>query len=65
MQRERVRAHELRKKDEAELIAELTKFRVSIFLFSFKFIIERVSLVKSKQSVSCSLSKACQNKGMF
>ena len=35
MQRERVRAHELRKKDEAELINELTKYRVSLFNFQF------------------------------
>ena len=37
MQRERVRAHELRKKEEDALVGELTKYRVlSLLIFIFK-----------------------------
>ena len=58
MQRERVKAHELRTKDEAALVAELTKFRVhiSFILFELMHYLERVSITKSKQGISSSTS---------
>ena len=48
MQRERVKAHELRKKDEDALVQELTRYRVTTISFSNASIIERVSLIESK-----------------
>jgi len=45
MQRERVKAHELRKKDEAELVAELTKYRVCFISHWPR--LERVGFIES------------------
>ena len=57
MQRERVKAHELRKKDEDALVGELTKYRV-LFRRSclIPHFIERISIFESQQSLCCSLS---------
>lgn len=43
---QRVKAHELRQKDEKALVDELTKFRVSNHLFFIAFL-ERISPIES------------------
>ena len=57
---QRVKAHELRAKDEKALVEELTKFRV----LSIKFLtqIERARKSESKQGLRCSTSQASKDK---
>lgn len=53
---QKVKAHELRQRDEKALIDELTKYRVIISSYLISCI-ERISSIKSKQSFSCSSSQ--------
>ena len=48
---QRVKAHELRKKDDKALVDELTKFRVTASLLIM--FLERISPTKSKQGICC------------
>lgn len=57
MQREKVKAHELRKKEEDALVSELTKYRVLFFIVCLiSTSIERIGRIESKQGLSCSSS---------
>ena len=46
---QRVKAHELRKKDDKSLVEELTKFRVTLRILII--LLERIGPIKSKQGI--------------
>lgn len=52
---QRVKAHELRQKDEKALVDELTKFRVPL-ISNCLFITERISPIESQQGFRSSTS---------
>ncbi len=61
---QRVKAHDLRQKDEAGLVEELGKFRVSIswFLMLACSLLERARSAQSFQGLSCPPGQACSHK---
>ena len=54
---QRVKAHELRQRDEKALVEDLTKFRVRL-LSHLTSLTERVGPTESQQGLSCSPSQA-------
>jgi hypothetical protein len=58
---QRVKAHELRQRDEKALVDELTKFRVTPTCF-LSFLLERIGPIESKQGFRRSSSQTCPHK---